>query len=385
MNRRNFLAGSLGLGYGAQKTYRIAIFGCTGRGEYGHDLDTVWLDVPNAKVAAVADADNDGRDRAKHRLNAPAAYADFRELLSREKPDIVSICPRWPDQHLDMALACAESGVRGIFMEKPIARDLNEADRIVAACERSGMKLAIAYQTRYSPRTAVAKRLISDGRLGELLEIRCRGKEDRRGGGEDLAVLGTHLFDLVRYFAGNPKWCFARVTDGGKTVTRKHVRQGAEALGLLAGDSVTAIYGFDSALTASFGTHRAKQSPGARFGLSLYGTRGALSMGTGTLPPTYFLDDASWTLFQGGGKWQAVSGAGVGFPESMTDSSHRAGNRLIAQDLIQCIESGKQPLASVYDGRGALEMVMAVYESHRQNAPVNLPLTARQNPLELLK
>ncbi len=387
MDRRSFVKGSIGIGLGGttrRKKYGVAVFGSTGRGDYGHDIDTVWLDIPEAEIIAVADDSAEGRERAKARLKAPSAYSDYHELLKREKPEVVAIAPRWVDQHRDMALACAESGVRGVLIEKPLARELREADEMVAACEKTGMKMAIAYQTRYSPRTDMVKRILSEGRLGDILEVRARGKEDGRGGGEDLAVLGTHLFDLIRYLAGNPRWCFARVTDGSESVTRKHVRKGAEGLGPLAGDAITAVYGLDNGATATFGTLRAKHAPGTKFGLSIYGTRGILSMGTGTLPPVHILEDPTWTLNASNGKWQSVTSAGIGQSEPLTDSSHRYGNRLIAQDLLRSIELGKQPRASVYDGRAALEMVMAVYESHRRNAPVNFPLAERRNPLELL-
>ena len=113
------------------------------------------------------------------------------------------------------ALACADAGVRGALLEKPMARNLQEADEMVNASSRAGMKVAMCHQTRYSPRVAVARELIASGRIGDLLEIRARGKEDKRGGGEDLMTLGTHVLDLMRHLAGDPRWCYARVTQGG--------------------------------------------------------------------------------------------------------------------------------------------------------------------------
>jgi len=68
---------------------------------------------------------------------------------------------------------------------------------------------------------------------------------------------------------------------------------------------------------------------------------------------------------------------------SIGEDTHR-GNRLIAQNLIRAIETNTQPKGSMYDGRAALEMIMAVYESHRLNAPVTLPLNTRKHPLSLL-
>ena len=115
------------------KTYRVAVIGRTGRGNYGHDLDTVWLHLPEVEIVAVADEAEEGRAQAAERLQAPKAYADYREMLVREKPDLVSVAPRWPDCHCEMTLACAEAGVRGILMEKPLARDLQEIPRVAIA------------------------------------------------------------------------------------------------------------------------------------------------------------------------------------------------------------------------------------------------------------
>ena len=110
------------------------------------------------------------------------------------------------DQHRDMVVACAEAGA-SIFVEKQMCRTLAEADEMVAACERHHVKLAIAHQPRYSPRLARVKDMIAAGHIGEILELRGRGKEDTRVGGQDLMVLGTHVMDLMRFIAGDARWC----------------------------------------------------------------------------------------------------------------------------------------------------------------------------------
>ncbi len=139
-------------------------------------------------------------------------------MLEREKPQFVVVAPRWLDGHKDMILACAERGVLGVFCEKPLAPDLAACDAIVEACERSHVKLAMAFQTRYSPRYERVKAMIAEGAIGEVLELRGRGKEDRRGGGEDLMVLGVHILDLCHDLLGEPAWCFARVSERGRPV-----------------------------------------------------------------------------------------------------------------------------------------------------------------------
>src|SRR5215471_15149613 len=206
------------------KKYRVAVIGRTGKGNYGHGLDTVWKGL-EVEIVAVADENDKGRASAAKRLGAPHAYADYRAMLEKEKPQIVSVADRHLDEHRDMVVACARAGA-SIFLEKPMARTLEEADEMVRACEAHHVKLAIAHQTRYSPRVARLRELIGSGRLGDLLEARARGKEDGRGGGEDLMVLGTHLFDLMRFLVGDPAWCFARILQGGKPAALAQARPG---------------------------------------------------------------------------------------------------------------------------------------------------------------
>ena len=201
-----------------QPPYRAAVIGRTGRGDYGHGLDVAMLGHPNLTVVAVADDDPKGLAAAAKRLGVDRAYDDYRAMLDREKPQFVAVAPRWVDCHKAMILDCAERGIH-VFSEKPLAPDLAQADAIVSACERAHVKLAIAFQSRYGPRYERVRELIGSGAIGEVLELRGRGKEDQRGGGEDLMVLGPHIMDLIRGLLGDASWCFARVTDGGKPIT----------------------------------------------------------------------------------------------------------------------------------------------------------------------
>ena len=362
-------------------TYRVGVFGHTGRGNYGHGVDTVWLGIPQAEIVGVADAHPDGLKAAAERLKAPVAQADWRKLLDEQKPDIVSICPRWIDQHLEMVLAAAERGVH-VYMEKPFCRTLEEADRIIAACNQHKVKLALAHQTRYSPKLRVIRDLILDGKLGDILELRGRGKEDTRGGGEDLWVLGSHIMNLIHHLGGEPLSCYAVVKQDGHPITAKDVKEGNEGIGPLAGDDVSAMYQLDGGPTAYFGSRR--NTAGGRFGLRILGTKGAVDVVTGYLPATFFLPDPSWSPGRSGKDWIPISSAGVGEPEPLADGSHDAGNLAACRDLIAAIEEDRQPECSMYEGRTTIEMIAAVFESQRQGRPVAIPLETRKNPLTLL-
>ncbi|MHC4534177.1 MAG: Gfo/Idh/MocA family oxidoreductase, partial [Planctomycetota bacterium] len=112
MKRREFIkntavglatltAGTLHNANAKDSRYRVAVIGRTGKGNYGHGLDVVWKDIDQARVVAVADENAQGRAKAAERLKAPKAYADYRQMLEKERPQIVSVAPRWLDCHRD--------------------------------------------------------------------------------------------------------------------------------------------------------------------------------------------------------------------------------------------------------------------------------------------
>lgn len=366
--------------------YRVAVIGRTGRGNYGHGLDVVWREIKNAQIVAVADENEAGRVAAQKRLGAKNAYADYREMLKKERPQIVSVADRHLDSHRDMVIACAEAGA-SMFLEKPLCRTLAEADEMVAACEKHHVKLAIAHQTRYSPRLQRVKDLIADGRIGDLLEMRGRGKEDARAGGEDLMVLGTHIMDLMRFIAGDARSCYAQVGVVGKQgvapITKADLREGGEGMGLIAGNHINAMYKFDRGVTGHFATVRCNRGKGDadRFGLTIHGTRGIIQLTTGSLPACHLLADPGWFPGRSRALWQEITSQGIGKAETLKDATLGAGNVWIVQDLLQAIERDRQPKGSIYDGRAALEMIHAVYESARTRAAVELPSRNRRHPL----
>lgn len=365
--------------------YRVAVIGSTGRGDYGHGLDLMWRDVPRAKLVAVADDQPEGMKSAAERLEIdPAhAYTDYRPMLDRERPEIVAIAPRWIDRHAEMVVACAERGIH-VYLEKPLCRTLDEADQIIRACQMTHTRLALAHVTRYSPKLAVVRKLHSDGAIGEPLEYRARGKEDARGGGEDLWVLGSHVLNLTLALAGPAKWCFAQVRVNGRPIARSDVQPGAEGLGPLAGDDVRATYGLANGATATFQSKRNAGGQPSRFAVQIFGSRGVLEIGTGYLPTVKLLDDPSWSPGRSGAVWKDVSSAGVGMPEPILDLPTSAGNVAAATDLISAIEEQREPLCNAQEGRDTIEMILAVFESQRIGGPVRFPLTSGTHPLELL-
>lgn len=358
--------------------YRVGVIGRTGGGNYGHGLDVVWKNVEGVEIVAVADEDAAGREQAVQRLGVSRGYADYREMLEKERPQLVSIAMRWPDCHFDMIRACAAAGIH-MFVEKPLCTTLAEADQLIADCERAKVKVAVAQHVSYSLEWQRLVQMIADGAIGDILELRGRGKEDHRGGGDDFTLLGSHIVDAFRRVLGDPQWCFGRLLQDGEPVARSDVREGGERIGLTAGNRVDAVYGFSGAPLAYFTSQR-EASNGARFGLQIFGTRGALSFEPGTPQRLFHLDDPRWHA-----EWQPVvcppDDVARRYPE---ENWLYQANIRIARDLIECIEQDKQPRCSIYDARHIMEMVMAAYESHRLGAPAPLPLAPRENPLAQL-
>ncbi|MEZ6060638.1 MAG: Gfo/Idh/MocA family oxidoreductase [Planctomycetaceae bacterium] len=366
------------------KTYRVGIIGSTGRGDYGHGVDVAFTKLENVHVAAVADPDDKGRADAQKRTAAPQAYSDFRKMLAAEKPDIVAICPRWIDAHHDMLMAAAEHGCH-VYMEKPFCRTPAECDDVVRAMEMRHLKLGIAHVSQYSPVLDTVLSLIRSGEIGDVLEIRGRGKEDNRGGGEDLWVLGSHVFGLMRSLAGGDAVsCHATVTQQGHAVTKADVVDGAEGIGLLAGDSVQARYSFANGIYGHFASRRAMGGNPSRFGLQVFGSRGIIEMQSGYLAPAYILRDSSWSPGRTGKAWETITSAGIGKPEPRTDGTYEGGHIAAIVDLIGSIEQQRSTKCSAEDSRAIIEMIAAVFESHRVSGPVDLPLQTRVNPLSLM-
>ena len=178
--------------------YKAAVIGRTGGGNYGHGLDTIFNDLDNVTVAAVADENPEGLKKAQERSGAKRAYADYREMLKKERPDIVSIAPRQPDCHRDMALAAIEAGAH-IYMEKPITEYPAEADDILNAAKAKGLKIAVAHTRRFMDCFLRMKKLLDDGYLGEILEVRFQGKTGRPHGrrGSDRARFARHGYHAI--------------------------------------------------------------------------------------------------------------------------------------------------------------------------------------------
>ena len=140
---------------------------------------------------------------------------DFRRAVSRDDVHIVDIASPG-DTHKDVALAAAAAG-KHVICEKPLANTLAEAEAMVEAVERAGVKNMVAFNYRRVPAVQLAKRMIEDGTLGEIYHFRAvylqdwiidpdfplvwRLRKEVAGSGP-LGDLGAHIVDLARFLVG---------------------------------------------------------------------------------------------------------------------------------------------------------------------------------------
>lgn len=393
MNRRQFIATTVAgsLAFSARSAQsnpklRVAVIGHTGHGNYGHGLDTMWAQLPETEIVAVADADATGLAAALKRLKVTQGFPAYQKMLSETKPDLVVVGPRHVNEHRDMTLAAIQAGAKGIYIEKPLCRTLAEADEIVAAADREKTKIAVAHRNRYHPTHPVVVKLLQENLIGRVLEMRARGKEDLRGGGLDLWVLGSHLLNLATAFGGQPQSCSATVFQDGRLAGRGDVKPGDEGIGPILGNEIHARFEMERGFPLFFDSVQKAGVAAAGFGLQIIGTKGIIDFRGDKDPAAYLL---AGSPFQPGSEaltWQAITSAGVGKPEPIANLGRLMSGHVIAgRDLIAAMREDREPLCSARDGRTTLEMISAVFESHRLNGQrVGFPLQHRDNPLTRL-
>lgn len=393
MNRRQFLIQSAvavaaapltGSAESTGSPLRVVVIGHTKRGDYGHGVDVMWLKIPRTQLVAVADPVAAGLQAATKRLGDIRRFVSYHEMLREMRPDVVAIALRHVDQHHEMCLAAAEAGARGIYIEKPFCRTPREADEIIAACASKGCKLAVAHRNRWDHVLPTLKKLISGGEIGKLLEIRSRGKEDHRGGAQDLWVLGSHLFNLATYFAGEPVAVCGQLYQDGRPCGPQDLRSGDEGIGPIAGNEVHARFEMAGGIPLFFDSIKDRGDKDAGFGLQIIGTTGVIDFRIDTAPLAQIRRGNPHHPTAQGQPWQPISSAGIGQPEPLPQLASRlASHQVCGEDLVDAILGQRQPLCSAAEGRTTVEMICSIFESHRQNgARISWPLKNRDHPLK---
>jgi predicted dehydrogenase len=385
--------------------YRAGLIGCGGVSRsHSKGLQA----ARSVELVALADVYEPNLRTAGEAYGVDRLYTDYRDMIERERLDIVDVCTQAP-QHAPVATAAAEMGIKGILCEKPIALTLAEADVMIAACDRAGTVLAINHQTRMIPNTFLVERLLREGVIGDVRAARMIDKGGRPSGNSLMELL-THVFDLLRIYAGDPSWVSAHLTvaqggPGGDQDAPQRLATIDDIVfsrtawptdrdcGLVLGDRCSATFGFGprdgwhQGLTASLESYfqpirSATTGAGWQPNLELLGTDGVLFLGGTSGHVDVYLHRGAWappgTLERFDAPPREI--APGPYKERGEQAPYHTG---MVEELVAAIEGRRAHRSSGRDGRWALEMIMGVYESHRRGgARVDLPLPHRGHPLE---
>jgi predicted dehydrogenase len=170
--------------------------------------------IPDVEVVAACDIVGSAREgfhrRWAGRWPGLRTYADHREMLATERPDVALVAT--PDHlHTGPVLAAIEAGVRGVVCEKPLSTSLEDADRIIEAATAAGTVIQVNYTRRWMPEWVEARRILESGEIGRLSQIVAQ-----IGGPRAMLYRNhTHVIDLIGYLAGSaPSWVIAELEPG---------------------------------------------------------------------------------------------------------------------------------------------------------------------------
>lgn len=342
-------------------------FGILGAGVIGTIHARLIASIPDqqATLAAVADTNQAAARELAGRHGCPALRA-AESLVARDDVDAVSVCLP-SGLHAKAAVAALDAG-KHVIVEKPIDITLAAADEIIAAERRSGRTVTVISQRRFQPGFRFLREAVAGGRLGRVTLAMAEStfwrsqayydSDDWRGslaldGGGALMNQGIHALDLVTWILGEP------VEVSAYRATLAHQRIEVEDT-LVA--SVRFAGGALATLTATTGAY-----PDRPVRLTVTGDAGTAVVADERL--AYLrtrAGEAGEPAELGGGE---LAGTGEATEALHVDDAHRAQYL----DFIAAVSEGRPPLVTTADGRRALALVLASYESARNGgrpAPV---------------
>lgn len=321
--------------------FKAAIIGCGGRGQAhakGYSL------CPETQIVACADPVPASAEALKGAFNAGRAYSDYHQMLERERPDIVSVCT-WPDLHLEMVLAAVAAGAKAIHCEKPIAPTWGAAREIVGACEKAGVVLTFCHQRRFAAPFIAARNLAQSGAIGDVwrLEGYCSNMFD----------WGTHWFDMFFFYNNQTPadWVLGQIDASDprpvfgvpvETHGITYIHYTNDVVGLIvtgkgmSGHCQNRILGSDGVIELQ-GESRVRLRRGDSAG------------------------------------WETPSLQGLTIHPDATVST--------VFDLVDALQTGREPNLSGRKALMATELIFATYESSRRRGRVNLPLVPEDSAL----
>lgn len=312
-------------------------------GQHVGNLDGTHLQSysrnPRVELVAGSSRDEGRRQRFADRTGA-RVYADWRELLQAENPEIVSVASYAP-AHAEMTIKAAEAGARVVWCEKPIATTLRDADRMLEACRATGTLLVVNHNRRFHPQFRALQRAIADGTLGVLRGGSLAWPTGRLGN------VGTHFFNALLMLANRPAEAVSASLDlAGRPDCRGSDFQDPGGWGSIR---------LQGGLTVTFEAPDYSRAPPR---LSLHGDLGRVTV-----------EGSEVTIDQWGQASQRVPP-----PPANESSMDRA-----LSEIIKWLDGIPMFVDSPASSRQTLEIIVACHSSHeRQGAWVKLPLSAEE-------
>jgi predicted dehydrogenase len=319
---------------------------------FGLSEDAVLVGVADARLPA---AERFAREKQVR------AFESVDELLACPEIDVVTICVP-SGLHAELAIKAANAG-KHIIVEKPMAITKEQLDAMEEACERNGVMLSSVAQSRFTSGVRKAKQAIEEGYLGKLVCADVYMKFNRsqeyyntggwRGtkamdGGGALMNQGIHGVDLLLYLAGDVKSVYAV----SKTLARQ----------IEVEDTLSAVLEFKSGAT---GVIQATTSvyPGYPRRLELNGDKGTIVLEEGNLI-RWDMEDT--TLPEVTLKSNVRSSAST--PTDFSADNHTKQFK----DVIQALRGGTKPLVDLREGRRAVDLILAIYQSAEEKRVIEL-------------
>ncbi|MCD6328644.1 Gfo/Idh/MocA family oxidoreductase [bacterium] len=316
---------------------------------------------PDTEVTCACDIDPDKLKQFREDWGVERLYLDYRELLAKERPQIISVAS-WTSTHKDIVVEAANCGVKVILCEKPISLSLARADVMIQECRNNKVALLVNHERRWDQRFLAAKQLIDDGEIGTLRSIRgamlC-GIPETASWKSDLSLVGggpllhdgTHLFDMIRFFGGEVKSIVGFVHPNER---------------LRIEDWATAILQLENGVQAY--VEVGGQRSYFHFAIEFWGANGKIAIGNGI--NDLFVSQESKSFYG----FRELAPREFPLPES-----HKSSYLAIAEDIVRLKRGSCENRSSGEDARGALEIIWGIYESERlSNSIVTLPLTRRE-------
>lgn len=174
-----------------------------GVGSMGRNHARVYTELEGVDLVAVADKDQAILQKVS-RIYRVRGYTDYQEMLSKERPNIVSVCVPTPYHH-EVTLAALGSGCH-VLVEKPIASTLEQGWEIVERARATDRHLMVGHIERFNPALVELKRQLDAGKLGRVFQIHSRRLGPFPPRMSDVGVvidLATHDLDIMRYLTGS--------------------------------------------------------------------------------------------------------------------------------------------------------------------------------------